>query len=1746
MQELWGFPPPPAFAATYGHVDTSIKDGAITIGNDAISRTFSFKDGNLKTTLIDNKLGHVQIVPGAGSEEFVIEGMVEGKRQEPESALTSVKPGRAGQTAVKASASSEEMHDNGTHPASAAIDGDDKTYWASTETADKNVWFELDFGSQKTIKKIVYTPRFDNSAKYECTGQIGSFEIQVQENGQWVTKETIALKTGKDHGKQEHTLSSAITAQKIRIKVKTSYHWSSEKKDMVGNIAEIDIFDDKGASVIHSNGASGAWSIETNSDKGTSDGGGIQAFIDGNMDSYWHCDYNNNKPTQNPVTVTLDRGDSQKDVEFQTVGYAGRKNGASTNGNFQEFEVYASDSKDKLFEEANRKDTCKVRYTGAYDNGAHKMVYCGLDKPVTGRYVGIKVTKGQGGFAAGAELGLFKEKFDSVPEVDAGSIKASAMKVVGEPKVETTTATIQGAEKIGKLVTFAFEPVKFGNGNATVEQKVVMYDGDHFMRKWLEIKSEDQDIRLKYIDGEHLDLSSVKATDRWTIPTNAGGVVQMDMQKSILGQPFYANGMFFGSEFPAADTQIVENTGRARYWSGKNFKDFARDDAATYTGLNDEGEYVSWQTVCGATHAGNLDMNLIQIDFFDYINSISEPSEFRIQYNSWFDNMMRINNENIIESFYEIDKGFSETGVRPIENYVVDDGWNQYRQTAGSMSSQIDIERNGPVTEVNTAGFWQINSKFGGTLNESSSLVKKLGSSFGVWIGPRGGYNYFGTLADIIEKAGNGSKAGGSIDVADTRYVKKFEDFAIDMMEKYGVSYWKWDGFADGGQFGAFASGEETAGYDEKHQHMYGGPNGYFHVTDLWEKWCLLLSNVQQKADELKLPNFWVSLTCYVNPSPWYLQFSNSVWMQCNADRGERYNAGELTDKMNAMLTYRDGVYYDFIKNHQFQFPLANIYNHDPIYGKEDTGITADSMNGEQFRNYLFMQGARGTAFWELYYSDSLFNDEKYLVNADFLKWEEENFDMLRNAKVIGGTPAASATLAAGNGLGGGEGAKTGEQNAYGFACFNAAGDEGVISMRNPAFTDKTIEFKIDDAIGAKGDSYKRVVDHAYTTKAGDKIAESKDAYKKGETVSVTLKPGETQIWHLSKNGDTAAPTFHRLYTQDNTTLRVQVSEHVYGAQFEVFINGEKVELDKDAVKAYADLKTFDIALPKAPANGAKIEVKAIAGSDSAGNDLAGSITRTFHTDGIIGMGTEGSCPSIAGKDSVEGLNGFSASATVKNAVANTVLVSQGNEWSLGINAEGKASFTVNGVSAVSDVTVAGTATITGVRENNGMLKVYVNGTLAGSNYNEAARDHSVKHAKISANFASGVSKATVYDYALGYDEVPASPLADLIKTVEAAKDKVTPESWNAANMDSLLAAAKEALKGTDAAAQQAAYDNLLAGYNKLIPGLGAPKVVNVAQGKKASAHWKKDGSNASNNNQRPVDMAVDGKKDSTDNYGEFGADNKAESSYLQVDLGDVYDVTKLHLVRYFGDGRTYPNTTIVLSEDDTFYASDTVAYNSDAENKNGFGKGTDQAYAESKEGRDFDAKGAKARYVRVYMNGREQNKGTTNHVVELEVFAPQKVDLGDPYGVDSLDALIARAEAAVKDADAYTQASLDKVKEALEVARPLSEKLHKEIETGKFTVSFGEFDAACSALRNALNCLEEIPGVDLTPIGPSEPVPGKPSVPGTGDAKPQNPGKPSVNGGLPQTGDPSAVVAFGTAAVAMIGMGAALKKRRS
>ena len=1753
-----GFMPANAIAAGYGKVTVENNGKTVVIGNDAISRTFDVSGKKLKTTLIDNKLGNAELTPGAGSEEFVIGSLKPVTMKEPSAALHSVKPSAV--PAVQVSASTSEAGEGG-HAANLAIDGKADTYWAAAEGEKDNPWFELNFGREVQVKKLKYTPRFDNTNKYQCTGQAYKLTVQAWENGAWKDVHEATLSKEKENvANQEIVLSKTVATTKLRLVITESYFWNSQSNPnhKHGNIAELEVLNEQGKSVL--NEAATPWSVKANSNA-QGDGGGAAALIDGNNGTYWHSRYGEGEgPKSLPVEVTLNRGANGN--PFQTIKYRSRgvSNGAPGNGSWLEFQVYASDTEEGLFDKANLVKTAngsktfKANYSGMNLSTAQGMkdLYFGLKEKCDKQFVGFKITKGAGGsFASGAEIDLMKESFTSVENPEGDPLCTSEMELAST-KVEDVDHVINKENKHGKLVTFTFAPAKFGEANLTVVQKVAMYDGDHFMRKWLEIKSDNKSERINYIDGEHLNLTGAEKT--WTIPTNAGGVVAMDVSRANLGQPFYAQGMFFGSEFPETDTQIVEDAsiekmGRTRYWTGKNFADFERDAQ-----LDTAGEFVTWQNVCGASHTNGSDMNVLQSDFFAYITSIAKPSDFRIQYNSWFDNMMLITDDNILKSFKAVDKHLSETGVRPLDSYVVDDGWVNYNK-----DRVLDAPRTG--TSLNKSGFWEFNTKFPQELTPSSSLVKKLGSNFGVWIGPRGGYNFYGSLADIMTAKGTGSKAGGSIDVADHTYVKNFGDMAVDWMKKWDVNYWKWDGFADGGQYGHFKQGEGVVGYSESNRHMYGGPNGFYHATDLWEQWINLFERVWKTADAEQINKLWISLTCYVNPSPWFMQWSNSVWIQCVGDRGEVHN-GAMNDKMNTMLTYRDACYYDFIVKHQFQFPLANLYNHDPIYGKEGTGIKADSMNGEQFRNYLYMMGTRGTAFWELYYSDSLFDDEKYLVNADFLKWEEENFSMLRNAKWIGGKPSNVAGLSSSPTV-----TENGAQEAYGFSGFNVKGDEGIISMRNPDKAVKTITFTLADGMGCKveGD-YMVVVDHAYSNN-GKPVAKAPATITKGDKVTVSLQPGETQVWHLSKDGDTVAPALSKVYTPENNIVRVQASEHVYGAKFEVFVNGKKVNLAEGAVKAYADLKTFDITLPEVPANGATISVKAVAGADAAGNKLAGELSRTFHVDGIIAQIGEVKCPNIAAKKhSVKGINGFAVQASMADAKAGT-LVSQGDEWSLSINNEGKAVFTVNGVSAVSDVKVSGVASVAGVRENNGMLKVYVNGEIAGNKYDaKKVLGYEVKAAGIKASNKASIISCTVYDRSIGYDEVLASPLAELVKQVKALKPVVTAESWKAAGMDKALAAAEEALKGTDSAAQLKAYNDLKAAYGKLVPGQGEITVTNLAKGIAPTAGWL-PGNNTpageAENSGSPLSRATDGAVGDVNGYGIFGKDSVLKPAYMQIDLGSEAVIQSAELWRYWGGNREYADTALVVSNDPSFEEKQVLYYSDlNGDKKDTFNLGvkpSEKTYAESDKGKklfDNEKKPARGRYVRLYGNGYKGGEGKENHVIELKLTGYRISKPTDPFNLADFEALIARADEVLAHEKDYSIKSFAAVKKAYGPAVEAYKKAKAETESGEFTLTYDEVNGPREALRAALNCLKDPSESPMLPIEPSKPVypmtPIEPSLPvekpqgdnGTvkpnGEQKPAKPNKPS-KGELVQTGDNSMVMIAGVAALGIAGLAAGI-----
>ena len=105
-----------------GNAFTNVNGEQVTIGNDAITRTFSIADGKLATLEIDNKRANTKLTPGPDSEEFII------KRTKKDAA--GQQP--IDQTGWTATADSEENIGEGAPHhghASNIIDNDQSTFW---------------------------------------------------------------------------------------------------------------------------------------------------------------------------------------------------------------------------------------------------------------------------------------------------------------------------------------------------------------------------------------------------------------------------------------------------------------------------------------------------------------------------------------------------------------------------------------------------------------------------------------------------------------------------------------------------------------------------------------------------------------------------------------------------------------------------------------------------------------------------------------------------------------------------------------------------------------------------------------------------------------------------------------------------------------------------------------------------------------------------------------------------------------------------------------------------------------------------------------------------------------------------------------------------------------------------------------------------------------------------------------------------------------------------------------------------------------------------------------------------------------------------------------------------------------------------------------------------------------------------------------------------------------------------------
>jgi hypothetical protein len=158
-------------------------------------------------------------------------------------------------------------------------------------------------------------------------------------------------------------------------------------------------------------------------------------------------------------------------------------------------------------------------------------------------------------------------------------------------------------------------------------------------------------------------------------------------------------------------------------------------------------------------------------------------------------------------------------------------------------------------------------------------------------------------------------------------------------------------------------------------------------------------------------------------------------------------------------------------------------------------------------------------------------------------------------------------------------------------------------------------------------------------------------------------------------------------------------------------------------------------------------------------------------------------------------------------------------------------------------------------------------------------------------------------------------------------------------------------------------------------PFLAPAGVTNVAKGKKIQS-----------SDPEPIigelAQVTDGDKKGADgSYVELGPGKQQ----VTIDLGAPHELFAVLLWHFHKQPRAYLDVVVQLADDAGFTKNVRTVFNNDHDNTAGLGAGQDMNYVETSEGRLVDAKGAKARYVRLWSSGNNANE--INHYVEVEVF---------------------------------------------------------------------------------------------------------------------------------------------------------------
>lgn len=515
----------------------------------------------------------------------------------------------------------------------------------------------------------------------------------------------------------------------------------------------------------------------------------------------------------------------------------------------------------------------------------------------------------------------------------------------GDPKITELTPRPDASRYSDRLAGEEFTlPLVSTDGNFHATWKVVLRDGSGYVRQFLTITAGSSDLPIARVQLIDVNLPGSHVVG------------------SVKGSPIVAGDIYLGFEHPLSDSKV------------------AGDRATAYMDRDlplKAGQSVTYSSVIGTTRTGQL-----RRDFLTYIErERAHPYRTFLHYNSWYDlgYFNAYDEKGALDRINAFGQELNKKRGVTLDSYLFDDGWD------------------------NHASLWSFNQGFPDGFASVREAAAKYGAGPGIWMSPWGGYD-----GPKKERVQLGKEAGyeivdGGFALSGPRYYARFRDIALEMIRKYGVNQFKFDGT--------------------------GNANSVFRGSAFDSDFSAAIHLIGELREAK--PDIYINLTTGTYPSPFWLLYADSIWRG-----GEDDSFAGVGSYRERWITYRDADTYDEIVKGGPLYPLNSLMLHGIIYAQRHKQLSSDP--GNDFRNEVRDYFGNGTQLQEMYITPSLLTQQNWDDLGEAAKWSRNNMEVLKDTHWVGGDPAWL--------------------EVYGWASWTPK--KGILVLRNPS--DKPQSIRID------------------------------------------------------------------------------------------------------------------------------------------------------------------------------------------------------------------------------------------------------------------------------------------------------------------------------------------------------------------------------------------------------------------------------------------------------------------------------------------------------------------------------------------------------------------------------------------------------------------------------------------------------------------------------------------------------------